>query len=93
MVLSLLISVGIASREYANYLVGFPVTVTDNQDPNGGTETEKNISFFLVRVIWIWDHPCILIKESRPCFLKGDAMLLLVSAVLPFVPFEDKFRH
>jgi hypothetical protein len=41
----------------------------------------------------ISDNSSVFVEERRPSFLKGDAMLLLVRAILPRIPFEADVGH
>jgi hypothetical protein len=39
-------------------------------------------------VLWISDNSSVLVEERSSGLLKGNAVLLLVNAVLPRIPFE-----
>jgi hypothetical protein len=51
-----------------------------------------NLSFRR-RMVWIVNNPGTLIKECRPRLFKGNAMQLLVSTILTFIPNEVYIWH
>jgi hypothetical protein len=58
-----------------------------------GAQTDEHKPILIVRMLRIGDDSRVLIEERRPGFLKGDAMLPLVGAVLPRIPFEADVGH
>lgn len=64
-----------------------------DQDSNRGTETKQYKSLLSFGMVGIRHDTCILVKEGRSGFFKGNAMLPLICSILPFVPFEYEAGH
>jgi len=47
-----------------------PIAVTYDQDPDGGTEAQKNESFLFLGMLWIRQDPRILIEKGTPRLLE-----------------------
>jgi len=64
------------------------VAVHYHQQSQPNTEAKKNETAFVVGVLWIRNHPSVLVEECGLGLLEGDAVLPLVLRRLAVVPLE-----
>ena len=64
-----------------------------HQRAEEGAQSKKDETVLVVGSIRVRDKDGVLVRENRPGFLEGNAVLLLIEAPLALVPLEPDLRR
>lgn len=92
-VLTALAPVGLPRRDDANDPTCTAVTVADQKQPERRAQAEQDRPLLTLRVVWVGEKECLLVKESGLSLFERDAMLPPIGGILLGVPFETRLCH
>jgi len=67
--------------------------MADDEYSHRTTQSEKDESFLVIRMLGVRNHPRILVEKGSSSLLERDAMLASIGRILPLIPLESQGIH